>query len=1505
MAQNRIQVNIETKADTRAVAQFQREFQRAFKTPISAQTAKQLMEFAERLKKIGIIGTVSAQSLKKALDLSGVIGKSTSALRTFVQSGTGKLGPQYKYARTEAELLRRAAQQTRVNELTNGLKSASNALKPIRVSLIKTDEGFRAIYVKTQLIKERLVAHRSEVARLSDKVRNLRREYDASAETAKTAAQVRRLGELKQKLDNAERELKRKVTLYEKDLTAAKKEQSALLTQTNAKLQGQKVQVSATLREEQKLSDTAKVFLNTARQQHAAAVQLTAEKKKQQQIDLARRESYALMIAGNQLKSYGDQFAVLGRQASEAFAEIDFQIRRAAAASGISFADDAMTMLRPTEKVNDQLAIMTETAKRAAEQLGFIPTAEVARGMYFFASTTGEGFNSVQELNRSMGQLTPIMQAAAITSTDLETSIKGVYGVINQYAMPMERASDVTQMLYFAAQKTAAEFPDFIESLKMLGPVAAQSGVSFEDTLKSLAVLADSGIRGTTAGRALRQMFLQLNDPADRATKVLDKAATKLKGTGTVFKDLVYDAKGNFLGMANYIKVMAQVTDQLTQRQKSQLLGMIATAAETPALTKLIEAESKAMKENKSIITDNTKEIGNAAAARAMFAESVDLVTQSTQASLGRIDVSIKNIKATFGAALAPALEKLSYALAGVSERFDNFAKENPQLVRLVTLLTGAAAAAAILSGALLAVIAVFKMIRGAALPTLAKGLQEGSNAAVILSKVLGTGLDEAAVGASKAAKNMSGIQKAASSVSGLFSGLKAKVAAPFASIAKGGGVASKIFATFGRILGPFATVFRVLGLKIQAIITAVVGFFTGFFQGMNRGKEGVDVFSGAMSALEPILGAIGSALDVISKAFGLVYEAARFAGIQIGKLFGEGGALKPVADLVGMLFSVLGGALDMLGGAIGGLTDGLKNLNDQAIGPHAKKLEELDGKIRSMEANRAYSSGVARDNIQKEIDKLKAEKQAVLDLIAAEAKRAPLLQQYSRGLTSAPGGGGRPPTAVNPNLDPDPKLFGTETGTGTKKQSAREKALELAQQAASLAEALYKIEGLNLKALIRRTMGQVAEAMKLAVKLAAPYAKAFSKKTLDKVGEFSNAVGAVASAVGGMVDAATKLAEYKSPKPAAIRKVIADMSIAMTAMVAEAKKFTGSQVAIVQLYSDSAQAVVGAIQAAVEAFNSMATGVYQPPANVLKQIARDISRAVQEFTKQLASAPTQPMLDKAKAFAEAADAVIGTIGNAVGAFKELRNYVKPLPSMLQAVVDTIEISIRQMLVSMGKFSLNEAQWNVVKTFAEVAKAISDAVGGTYDAFVKQMDFVDQFREEIDYNKVFGWIEAGIKKMADIAAAMPVGMIQMAKDAAEAAQAIAGALNAFFDLATSTGGEPALLADSLQVAVNSVLAIIEAFASTTQFVGASFVDSLIAGMQSRESALAAEAARLNAILGSAGGSSVTRSNNNTLTINHVVTDPNGVLKNASAQQVAQLLSGDVFISNLQHTIKTQ
>lgn len=1519
----------------------------------------------KKLKNIPVAGRVKIGS-EIAKGLKEAENTTVSLARTL----GGKLGEAFESVKTKENALKRGLGEISAKALERSLKNAANEVPKISTALFKVDGAWRQISADADVYRKKLKDQATQVGEARQRVADLRKEYDLSVPLATNKRGIQNLSETQNRLKRAEAELQKLVVRYTAEQKAQENERARIMGTINNTLSTGLTKLNLTKDAEAKLTTSEKLRLVTQKQ-------ITEEQKRQAdiatrqaQIDQARRQAYALTIAGGQLKNYGDQLNVLGRESSQAFGDIEYQILRTAAATSGS---------------RDMVTTMTEEAKRLSEQMGYFKSEDIARGMYFFGSTTGMAVENVSELKDMMAQLTPIMQAAAITQSDLETTIKGVYGILGQFSRPMDDAASVTEMLYYAAQKTAAELPDFVESMKMLGPVAAQAGVSFEDTLKSLALLADNGIRGTMAGRAVRQMFLQLNDPAARATKTLDKAVKTQLGLNKSFKELVFP-KGEFIGMAGYIRTLAMVTANMNDEQKGNILGVIATAAEVPALTKLIDAETQAMKNGTSALKDNTKGVGDAAKARELFAASVDLVGQSTKASLGRIDNAIQNIKATLGAALAPAIENLSFRLADIAKRFDEFAKANPELLKAIATLTVFAGVAMTAGGAILGLVGAFLLVTRVAFKEI--GLLIGGvskiGPAAAGAAVAADGMTAVAGGAINALRAINPFTATFKFLGGIASGVTTKIKAPFVAISGGAKASTAAFGGLTKVFGGFLsgiTKFaRFVSVTWQAFITIAAGILTGFFQAFNSGKKDTDALTGAMNVLGDVFKFVGGVLDVLTAGFGLLFEAARWVGIQLGKIFGPDGPLGFLPGLIGSVFGGIGDALSFVADGIGTLTSNLKEMNDTSLDPMKEKLKLIEGQIVSLQREQEmYYGQAAVDNseriaaLQKEADYIRSlftaiedsrkqqqdridktvELQNQIDVLtskintmrgeekkAAEARLRALELERGKLLAVIEAtrianaertkllGGNQDITASRNRLFEEynskprklsfaewamrqrDKSSGSTTiiedtgdGSGAVK-TAREKALELAQQAASLAEALYKIEGINLKELIRKTMGKVAEAMKLAIKLTAPYAKAFKTATLEKVGNFAGAVGGVASAVGSMVDAAEKLATYKSPSASSLKKIITDMSVAMKYMIAEAKKFAGSQVVAVQMYSDAAQAVVGSIGAAVEAFNSMATGVYQPPERVLKQIADDISKAVQAFVKKLANAPTQPMLDKAKAFADAANSVLGTIGSAINAFKDLRNYVKPLPSDLQAVVNTIETAMSQMLVSMGRFSLNKEQLEVVNTFANVAKAIADAVGGTYDAFVKQMDFVDQFREEIDYNKVFGWIEDGIRKMADIAGSMPVGMVAMAKDAADAAQAIAGALEAFFNLAVNTGGDPALLADSLQGAVNTVLSIIEAFASTTQFVGAQFVDSLIVGMQSRESALAAEAARLTQIMGGAG-TSITRQTSNTMTINHVVTDPNGVLKNASAQEVASLLSGDVFINNLVHSIKTQ
>ena len=251
-----------------------------------------------------------------------------------------------------------------------------------------------------------------------------------------------------------------------------------------------------------------------------------------------------------------------------------------------------------------------------------------------------------------------------------------------------------------------------------------------------------------------------------------------------------------------------------------------------------------------------------------------------------------------------------------------------------------------------------------------------------------------------------------------------------------------------------------------------------------------------------------------------------------------------------------------------------------------------------------------------------------------------------------------------------------------------------------------------------------------------------------------------------------------------------------------------------------------------------------------------------------------------------------------------MKDFVAPMPEVIDEIVKAIEMTTRKIVELDRRLGYTALTLEGVKLFSETASAVANAISSTYDAFVKTIDFVNQFREEIDYNKVFGWIEIGLTRMNALSARFSAPQMEQIRAAADAAQAVAGAIQSFFDIAGAMLEDPTRLGTSIEYAVNAVIDGINQFNEGVSTSGANFVDQLILGMQSRESALEAQVGRLTQIMGTAG-SSVTVGSNQRMEITHVIKDPDGALKNASATEVAALLSGDAFISNLQHSIKTQ
>ena len=158
------------------------------------------------------------------------------------------------------------------------------------------------------------------------------------------------------------------------------------------------------------------------------------------------------------------------------------------------------------------------------------------------------------------GGLEDVGQAAEIASA-----------AMNQFGLAGSDVTHIADVLAAGANKAAGEVTDFGNALKFIGPVAAANNVSLEESVAAIAAFAQSGVIGEQAGTSLRGVLSSLTSPSKAAT-------AELKNLGIVAEDgssKLFDAQGNFKGLANLAGVLKDATKDLSDEQRDYSLGLI------------------------------------------------------------------------------------------------------------------------------------------------------------------------------------------------------------------------------------------------------------------------------------------------------------------------------------------------------------------------------------------------------------------------------------------------------------------------------------------------------------------------------------------------------------------------------------------------------------------------------------------------------------------------------------------------------------------------------------------------------------------------------------------------------------------------------------------------------------------------------------------------------------------------------------------------------------------
>lgn len=222
---------------------------------------------------------------------------------------------------------------------------------------------------------------------------------------------------------------------------------------------------------------------------------------------------------------------------------------------------------------------LREAAVRAGSQTAFSAT-EAAQGIEELAKA---GLTSADILSGGLdGALS--LAAAGMIGVGLAAEITAV--TLKQFGLDGTQASRVADVLAAGAGKAVGEVSDMAAALKMSGTVAAQYGLTLEETVGSLALFANNALIGSDAGTSMKAMLLQLASPTKQAQEALD-----------AYNISAYDAQGQFVGMAALADQLKTNLGGLSQEQQNAALKTIFGADAIRVATVLMKEGGDAVRE--------------------------------------------------------------------------------------------------------------------------------------------------------------------------------------------------------------------------------------------------------------------------------------------------------------------------------------------------------------------------------------------------------------------------------------------------------------------------------------------------------------------------------------------------------------------------------------------------------------------------------------------------------------------------------------------------------------------------------------------------------------------------------------------------------------------------------------------------------------------------------------------------------------------------------------------
>ena len=408
----------------------------------------------------------------------------------------------------------------------------------------------------------------------------------------------------------------------------------------------------------------------------------------------------AVSSAGKKIMPVSTAVAGIGVASIKTAADFEAGMSQVAAISGATGGD--------FEKLRDKAREMGSKTKFSA--------SEAAEAMNYMAMA---GWKTEDMLDGVEG----IMNLAAASGEDLATTSDIVTDALTAFGLSAKDSAHFADVLAKTSSSSNTNVSMLGETFKYVAPVAGALGYSVEDTSVAIGLMANSGIKASQSGTALRTLLTNMANPTEKMKAAMDDLGVSLDdGNGNMlsFSEVMKKLREGFGGLKiseeDFRSSLSELetsfqSGDMTQKQYNKAMGDLMTKAygaegAIKAQTASMLAGKEGMSGLLAIVNASdddfaklTKEINNADGAAKEMSE---VMLDNLKGDFTILKSKVEEGAISIGEVLQPKIREITKKTGEWTDKFNSLDDKQKKVIVTIGLIVAALGPALVIIGTLI-----------------------------------------------------------------------------------------------------------------------------------------------------------------------------------------------------------------------------------------------------------------------------------------------------------------------------------------------------------------------------------------------------------------------------------------------------------------------------------------------------------------------------------------------------------------------------------------------------------------------------------------------------------------------------------------------------------------------------------------------------------------------------------------------------------------------------------